>query len=89
VAGGGGASLDPSPAGFQWQPEQWPKGLNKSNYNQVKISLTSTTISVEVRGTEKLGTTFSVIDSFSIPITSARSEDDSSRGSTRVLLPTH
>jgi hypothetical protein len=79
VAGGGGGSLDPSPADFQWQPAQWPKGLSNSNYNQVKISLTSTTISVEVRGTEKLGTDFKVIDSFSIPVTSARSEHDSNR----------
>ncbi len=71
VAGGGGASpLDPAAADFQWQPSSWPQPVSKTAYNQVKLSVTATSIAVEVRGAEdKEAAHFKVIDSFSIPLT--------------------
>ncbi len=69
VAGGGGASPpDGAPADFQWQPASWPSPFSKAVYNQVKVSVTATSINVEVRGAENGAATFTVIDSFSIPL---------------------
>ncbi len=69
VAGGGGATpLDGEPAGFQWQPSAWPQPGSKIDYNQVKVSVTATNITVEVRGAEDKTSDFKVIDSFSIPL---------------------
>jgi hypothetical protein len=68
VAGGGGASLDSAPAGFQWQPDSWRQPFYESEYSQVKLAVTAAKITVEVRGTESISTDFKVIDSFSIPL---------------------
>lgn len=68
VAGGGGASLDQGPAGFQWQPSAWSQPFSTAVYNQVKLSITSTAITVEVRGTGDKAADFKVIDSFTIPL---------------------
>ena len=75
VAGGGGASpLDPGPAGFQWQPSSWPAALSKSAYSQVKLTVTTSSIAVEVRGSEDRTSDFKVIDSFSIPLATSTSK---------------
>jgi hypothetical protein len=68
VAGGGGASLDPAPAGFQWQPAPWAQPFSESKYSQVKVTVTATKIGVEVRGTDDISREFKVIDTFSIPV---------------------
>lgn len=69
VAGGGGASPpDEAPADFQWQPGSWPPPFSKAVYNQVKVSVTATSINVEVRGRDNGAATFKMIDSFSIPL---------------------
>jgi len=69
VAGGGGASpLDKGPAGFQWQPSAWPPAFSKSAYSQVKLTVTASSIAVEVRGADDKASDFKVIDSFSIPL---------------------
>jgi hypothetical protein len=68
IAGGGGASLDASAAGFQWQPKDWPQPLQISAYSQVRILITKATISVETRGGTDKGSPFAVIDSFCIPL---------------------
>lgn len=72
VAGGGGASPpDGAPADFQWQPVSWPSPFSKAVYNQVKVSVTATSINVEVRGADSGAASFKVIDSFSIPLAAA------------------
>ncbi len=68
VAGGGGASLDPAPAGFQWQPDSWQQPFYRSQYSQVRLSVTAKSILVEVRGTESISSEFKVIDSLSISL---------------------
>ena len=69
VAGGGGASPpDGAPADFQWQPGSWPAPFSKAVYNQVKVSVTATSINVEVRAADSGAGKFTVIDSFSIPL---------------------
>lgn len=69
VAGGGGASpLDQRPAGFQWQPSAWPQPISKSSYSQVRLTVTASSIAVEVRGADDGASDFKVIDSFSIPL---------------------
>lgn len=69
IAGGGGASLDSGASCFQWQPDNWPKAFDSSSYQHVKVSVTATTMSVEVRGTANETEPFTVIDSFSVPLT--------------------
>ncbi len=72
VAGGGGASpLDHGPAGFQWQPKGWPAPFSSSSYSQVKLTVTTNNITVEVRGVDDKTSPFGVIDSFSIPLTTS------------------
>ena len=68
IAGGGGASLDSSPSGFQWQPASWPQPFHAPAYHHIKISVTATSISVEVRGATNETDTFHLIDGFSIPL---------------------
>jgi hypothetical protein len=68
IAGGGGASLDSAPSSFQWQPDGWPKPFDSSAYQHVKLSVTPTSISVEVRGSPSETEPFTVIDSFSVPL---------------------
>lgn len=68
IAGGGGASLDAAPASFQWQPDSWPAPFQASAYQQVKLSVTLTSISLEVRGSPDGNEAFQVIDSFSIAL---------------------
>jgi hypothetical protein len=68
IAGGGGASLDTAPASFQWQPDSWPAPFQASAYQHVKLSVTLTSISVEVRGSPNENEPFQVIDSFSMPL---------------------
>jgi hypothetical protein len=68
IAGGGGASLDAAPASFQWQPDSWPAAFQASAYQHVKLSVTLTSISVEVRGSPNGTDPFQVIDSFSISL---------------------
>jgi hypothetical protein len=67
IAGGGGASLDPDAASFQWQPTTWPAFFQTSEYSQAKILVTATGIQVETRGTPDKTQPFTVVDSFSIP----------------------
>ncbi len=75
VAGGGGASpLDQGPAGYQWQPSAWPAPFSKSAYSQVRLTVTATSIAVEVRGAEDKASDFKVIDSFSIPLATSASK---------------
>jgi hypothetical protein len=74
VAGGGGASpLDQGPAGFQWQPSAWPAPFSKSAYSQVRLTVTASSIAVEVRGADDKASDFKVIDSFSIPLATSAS----------------
>ncbi|HYL16562.1 MAG TPA: metallophosphoesterase family protein [Terriglobales bacterium] len=73
IAGGGGASLDAGAAAFQWQPDAWPPPVVKSDYSQLKLSVTTDNIVVEVRGTSSDTADFQRIDSFSIPIGDASS----------------
>lgn len=68
IAGGGGAALDTGASGYQWQPKGWPDPFLVSAYQHVKLSVTATTISVEVRGTASETAPFSLIDSFSVPL---------------------
>lgn len=69
IAGGGGAPLDPGPGGYQWQPDGWPKPpFNVSSYHHVKLSVTATSISVEVRGSPSETQQFTIIDNFSVPL---------------------
>lgn len=75
VAGGGGASpLDQGPAGFQWKPSTWPEPFSKSAYSQVRMTVTASSIAVEVRGAEDQTSAFKVIDSFSIPLPTSASK---------------
>jgi Calcineurin-like phosphoesterase len=75
VAGGGGASpLDQGPAGFQWQPSAWPAPFSKSAYSQVRLTVTTTSIAVEVRGADDKASDFKVVDSFSIPLATSASK---------------
>lgn len=55
----------PAPVGYQWQPDGWPGPFLSSAYQHVKLSVTSTSMSVEVRGEAQ---PFTVIDSFSVPL---------------------
>lgn len=67
IAGGGGAALDSGPGDYQWHPDHWPDPFLAFDYQHVKLSVTATSISVEVRGSPSETQPFTVIDSFSVP----------------------
>jgi hypothetical protein len=67
IAGGGGASLDPNAASFQWQPTSWPQPFQQSAYSQVRILITDGRIQVDTRGASTRTDPFTLIETFSIP----------------------
>jgi len=71
IAGGGGASLDQAPAGFQWQPSSWHTPFYRAEYSQVRVAVTPTNIGVVVRGADNISSEFKVIESFTIPLAAA------------------